>query len=388
MSHSSTKLHQLEGLRGIAAFMVVLSHLRLTFFVDAEQVITSHWGSTAAVFFEAIIDGNFAVWLFWVMSALVLSLRFHMSSDASACSTMLTDAAIRRYPRLLVPVMASVLFAWILHQAGLMSNVQLENLLGPKYDEWLGSFYLFEPNGIAALKSAAWEAFFAYELSSSYNSALWTMEPELYGSLFLFAYLALAGKHSARWLIYLVTIGIVCCLSIHWINAFVIGAMICDWFVNRDALRKFFPDVLGRYATCLVHHQGIAVLSILPMMFLIGLTNLGGVLHLLLASMLTAYVVVSRPAGNLFSRKLPVFLGKISFGLYLAHTPIICAVAYPVYSNLLGLFSPWFAAIVASILLIGLSLLSGWVMWFIADRPAIAFARKVAHVLKPRTPKS
>ena len=378
MVQSRGKLYQLEGLRGFAAFVVLLHHLRLTFFVEAAQTESARYGEVFGRIIEALFDGNFAVWLFWVMSAFVLSIRFHASKDDSASYSLMTDATIRRYPRLFLPVIVSVFFAWALLSSGLMTNVRLASLLGPQYDEWLGSFYLFEPNAITAFESGAWQTFFAYDESSSYNCVLWTMEIELYGSFFLFAFLALMGKHPARYLVYATTLVVLFRLSRHWLNAFVMGTMICDAYVNRDAIRKKLPPQIDKVLYWLMHNPWVALMMLPPMLYLIGLPNIHGVLHLLLASVVTAYVVMGSPAKNLFACKTAVFLGKISFGFYLAHLPIICAAAFPIYILIAPHASPLTTALTTSIIITLLSIIGGWCLWFVADRPAIAFSRSVS----------
>lgn len=384
LRQAKSKLEQLEGLRGVAAFVVLLGHLRLTFFVHANDLVSATYGRTVATLFEAILDGDFAVWLFWVMSAFVLSLRFFASRDEVGRSAMLTDATLRRYPRLLLPVIASVLFAWALHQSSLMSNQRLADLLGHDYQRWLGSFYSFEPDLVKALKSGIWQTFFAYSKSQTYNAVLWTMEIELYGSFFLFAYLAIIGSHSKRYLLYLATLFVLFKLSMHWISAFVLGAMICDAFVHRASILEFIPVALRGFVLRFFHSPLIVALLTLPIMYLIGLENVGEVLHLALAVFLTAYIAISQPAGKFFSLRIPVFLGKISFGLYLVHLPIICTMAYPIYSAFSTvLITPW-AALVSSFVLIILSLAGGWCLWFIADRPAIAFSKLVSKTMSDR----
>lgn len=376
------KLDQLEGLRGFAAFVVLLSHLRLTFFLNANEVISSRLPPSLAICVEAFFDGNFAVWLFWVMSAFVLSLRYHATVDRGQAGAILTDATVRRYPRLVLPVLVSIAFAWILHNLGLMSNVRLANLFGPEYDNWLGSFYLFEPDAIAAFKSGIWQTFFAYNPATSYNRVLWTMEIELYGSFFLFGLLSLVGKHPLRFLIYIVTLLIVYKLSVHWINAFVLGAMICDGFINKELFRDGLPRPVAKIYRFIAHNSWIALLLTVPTLYLIGLPNRDGILHLLLASAVTAYVVVSSPVRAFFSSRVLVFLGKISFGLYLAHLPLICATAFPIYTGLAIHFSPAFASALSAIVIVVLSLIAGWCLWYISDRPAIAFSRAVSDVMR------
>jgi peptidoglycan/LPS O-acetylase OafA/YrhL len=376
----SKKFEQLEGLRGIASVVVLLSHLRMAFFVDANEWATRSFGKVASIFIESIFDGDFAVWLFWVMSAFVLSIRFHKCTDESSQISILRDAAIRRYPRLLLPVLVSVLFAWSLHALGLMSNRELANRLGAETHTWLGGFYSFEPNFFNALRSSLWSTFFAFKGSECYNNVLWTMEIEYYGSLFLFAYLALIGKHPARYFLYALTVVVIYALSLLWINAFVIGIAIADLYVRRKDVRAVFPETAVRLSDRARSSRLVAIALFVPVLFGIGIQT-SGILHLSLATVLTAYVLLSEPPSKLLSGKVPVFLGKISFGLYLAHWPLICATAYPIHSVLGSYTSGPYTSLATSAILFVLSIAGGWLLWFVADRPAIAFSRKAAKML-------
>lgn len=222
-------------------------------------------------------------------------------------------------------MLVSVLVAWGLHSCGMMTNTQLSNQLGPRYEQWLGVFYKYEPSFFAALKSAFWESFFEYNPTTSYNCVLWTMEIELYGSLFLFGFLSLVGKHSARILFYIITVIVAYALNMHWVNAFVLGSITCDACVHSIAIRQRLPSFVVKVYGTLIHSHWLAVLIVLPLLYIIGLLNIHGVMHLVIATGLTAYVVLSTPEISLFSRSIPIFLGKISFGLYLVHLPVICA---------------------------------------------------------------
>ncbi|MEP3479990.1 MAG: acyltransferase [Fuerstiella sp.] len=382
MTNRISKLQQLEGLRGTAAVVVLVSHLRRTFFLEEKAWVESELPYAVSVCIEAFFDGKFGVWLFWVMSALVLSLRYHATADVGQANGLMTSATIRRYPRLVLPSAASVLIAWILHANGWMTHVKLAALLGPEYHPWLASFYQFDPSLFTALKSGMYSCFFDYNPEAAYNPVLWSMEVELYGSFFLFGYLTLIGKHPARLLIYMATLAVVFQLKVHWLNSFVLGAMICDGFVNQERLKRWVPKFVTSSFLFVVHSRLIAWLLILPVLFLIGLPNFAGVLNLFLSAAVAAYVTVSQPAAGFFARRIPVFLGKISFGLYLIHLPLICSVAYPLYTTFSEYLPVQLASIVSALMIAALSILGGWVLWFLADRPAIVFSRAVADWLR------
>ncbi|HLA06827.1 MAG TPA: acyltransferase family protein [Anaerolineales bacterium] len=206
MNNNPDKLLSLEGLRGIAALIVIFDHLHLAFFVEYDEIIAAFLDSrfpslpskALQYFVTGLHDGNFAVWVFWVMSAFVLSKKYFQSvklKSAEEGSDYLTRSTIKRYPRLLIPILASVLFAFVLLSSNRMTNNDLALQLGEHTSTgWLPSFYDFEPSLSRAIKSAAWDAFFDFNRDVTYNTVLWTMEPEFFGSLFLFSLLSLLGN--------------------------------------------------------------------------------------------------------------------------------------------------------------------------------------------------
>ena len=123
-----SKLSEFEGLRGIAAFIVLIAHIRLTFFADSNDQLWEMFSPVPLVLkvmilsvIKAFHDGTFAVWIFWVMSAFVLSYQFfklNRDNDLAGSRYYLKEATVRRYPRLLLPVLASVIFAFIIHSFG------------------------------------------------------------------------------------------------------------------------------------------------------------------------------------------------------------------------------------------------------------------------------
>src|SRR5579871_636494 len=142
----SHKLPSFEGLRGIAALIVVIHHLRLTFYATSYSDMRAHLAFlpyavarplVAAA--EGLYNGTFAVWLFWIMSAFVLSLQFFLrahETPPTRAHNYLEDAFLRRYPRLLLPVLASVCLAYTVQSLGLMHNLALAHALGESYEGW------------------------------------------------------------------------------------------------------------------------------------------------------------------------------------------------------------------------------------------------------------
>ena len=87
---SGGKIKYLEGLRGIAAIIVVFCHLRNTCFFEYQQYLNSliKQSPLHIVFktfliksIEKLVDGNISVWIFWVLSSYVISIQFFKQNN-------------------------------------------------------------------------------------------------------------------------------------------------------------------------------------------------------------------------------------------------------------------------------------------------------------------
>lgn len=384
MSENTQKMLALEGIRGIAALVVIFDHLHLAFFVETDQTIASYLNthfplliSKAGQYFVAgLYDGNFAVWVFWVMSAFVLSRKYFQLTKTDRGldgAEYLTRSVIKRYPRLFVPILASVLFAFIILSAGWMTNNDLGERLGQHTSEgWLFTFYEFEPSLTQAVKSAVWDTFFNFNRDTTYNTVLWTMQPEFFGSLFLFGFLSLFGNKTIRWFAYPVIILILYFKELHWLNAFLLGIVLCDLYENTVIFAK---------AGSVLKPGWLQALFGLGVMVLIGAPNYGGVFHLIIAVVLIFLALSTKGVAGVFSAKLPVYLGKISFSLYLIHVPILCSATGFIYRIVENRMGYPISAITTSVITIMLCIVAADVFYKIADQQGITLGRKLSDTL-------
>jgi peptidoglycan/LPS O-acetylase OafA/YrhL len=381
MPPNISKLKSLEGLRGLAALVVVFTHLRLFFFMDSEQKLGQFFqflpyplARASRAVAESLYDGNFAVWTFWVMSSFVLSFKyFTWVEDApKLAQRYLLTASLKRYFRLAVPVLVSVMLAYFLLVSGLMSNGILAMTYEGGYATWVAGFYAFDADFFTAIKSALWDSFVSFDHDTSYNAVLWTIEKEFFGSLFLFVCLALFGNRPSRWLWYLL-IGIaLALLRLNWVNAFVAGMLICDIY-TRPGFHANFINSPKR----ILSHPAMAIMSAVLMLVLIGLPNYKGVFHLILASTVVVLCLLSRPWEKIFSSDALVFLGKISFGLYLSNLLVICSFSGSLYLYLSNHVDRFVSIFLTSLFSLVVSLIIGWVVYIIGDRQGVRLASLV-----------
>lgn len=385
-NETSGKMLALEGIRGIAALVVIFDHLHLAFFVEVDQIIASYLNahlpfllSKAGQYFVAgLHDGNFAVWVFWVMSAFVLSKKYFQLTKTDRGldgAEYLTKSMIKRYPRLFVPILASVLFAFVILSAGWMTNNDLGERLGAHTSQgWLFTFYEFEPSLTQAIKSAAWDTFFDFNRDTTYNTVLWTMQPEFFGSIFLFGFLSLFGNKRIRWFAYPIIVLIFYFKELHWLNAFLLGIILCDLYAHTTTY-SWLGQIFGA--------GWIQILSGLSIMVLIGAPNYRQAFHLIVAMGLVALALSFTGFSKFFSSPLPVYLGKISFSLYLIHIPILCSATGLIYKTA-EVYMPYPAsAISASLLTLALCLLAAHLFYIYADRQGVILGGKLANALNP-----
>ncbi|MCY2999075.1 MAG: acyltransferase [Planctomycetota bacterium] len=375
MNRKQSKFLALEGLRGVASVIVLIVHLKNAFFPDLIEQVETRFGHHNSILLSGLLDGNFCVWLFWVMSAFVLSVRYHSTSNENEAQRSVTSATIRRYPRLALPVLASVLIAWLLVSADWMTNHELAASLNQQKGSWLDSFYGFPPSFFNAMKCGIWDSFLEYEPKTSYNRNLWTMEIEFFGSLLIFAFLALIGKHPVRLICYPIAFVVLNRLQLNEGNAFLVGIVLSDLYSSREIIAGRIGLKLSQSLEHYLGSQWILFLSMVPMIYLIGLPNYFGLLHLVLAASITYYLLFETFLSRVLSGRLFVFLGAISFGVYLAHIPLICSLGYPLYNLGLTLGTDTTARCFASLGLFLSSIAYGVFLWYFVDRHSVRFAR-------------
>jgi len=386
-THKRTKLVEFEGLRGIAAVCVLYGHMLCTFAPDADSKFESSIRFIPQVLriilrniFSAMHDANFAVWIFWVMSAFVLSMRsFTLERSGPDGNHYLSEAAIRRYPRLLLPVLASVGVGYAIARLGLMRNLELGRLFGGEREALLSAYYRFDPSLFLAVKSAVWDTFFAYSIDKTYNAVLWTMEKELWGSLFIFVFLALLRHTKVRIVAYVGLVVIIAVLKIHWLNAFVIGMALCDFHVNRDLIKPHSAIRWVANGGYLFLQSVWSVVIVIPV-FLVIVGAYGGQISRLLQASTLCFLVLYQPhLREFFSSKIPRYLGKISFGLYLVHFPIICSFTCWFYLQTYHQLGHVYAALLGCLITSVMSIISGHLLYLIADKPSIPFSKILAR---------
>lgn len=368
-AESPDKIDAFDSLRGIAALVVVLVHVLLTFWPGFYYRTGPAWDDAPEWLrlvnrgtIKFLLNGDVAVSLFYVLSGFVLSIGFFRTGSVD----VLVPSARRRYLRLMLPVAVSVFSAYFLMLAGAMRNVEAIRLMNDAYgfsvtnpdarpgwsNSWLAAYYQFEPSVGGALSNAVWGAFVR---PCPYNWPLYTMPVELAGSFLVFASLALFGSTRNRWLIGLILAGACWLLGHPDLIFFIVGMAICDLCQRRD------PSLSPTVATATIAAS------------LVALRTAGGVA----AAIVLAVVAFSPGLRRWLSLRPLVALGRMSFGFYVMHMPLMCSLGCGVY--VVGRTRLEWTHTSAGLLACGVFLPTlfgvSWLFTRLVDEPTVALTR-------------
>jgi peptidoglycan/LPS O-acetylase OafA/YrhL len=304
LPNETTRLHFLDGMRGWGAVVVFYFHLVVKF-------LGEKFPEFSPLYRSFIMDGHLAVLMFFVISGFSLSISPIVKGDRTLSTTVLA-----RYFRLAIPIFVTTLAGFVVLRANL--NFNLEASSSGISKDWLGTFYHFDPYLRSVFSYSFFGVFFDYQGSLPYNSSLWTMSFEFFGSLSLFAFLFLVKSRLMRRLV--ATFLMIALLPMHpFIACFFGGYLIADLF---EALTKRSLRYGSIYAT-------FAVMVALSLAW--AYRPESDVYWAALAITITTGCALSKPLNAFFSNNLSRFLGAISFPLYLSHIFVICTLSSWLY---------------------------------------------------------
>jgi peptidoglycan/LPS O-acetylase OafA/YrhL len=306
----------LDGLRGVAALIVFGAHVGLVIFPAIFNGLPSmsrlgwEW-ALAATPFDILWAADFAVCIFFVMSALVLCAFYEREGkNFIAC-------CVRRYIRLTLPIFAASALAYLLWVSIGMHNLEAQQIT---QEGWLKSFYLSRPHFMVLITEPFYQIY-ATPLSVL-DPSLWTMKFELWGSVSVFLLCALVPNRQLR----LVVLAIAAILTFRtYYLCFVGGAFLYEWSRLPQTARDGAPALLRWGLLLIGFYMGAFPFNGEPGNFWFGWMGFFGPneWHQFGATPFV-FGIMSIPALRaLLTTRVPQYLGKISFSLYLIHVPLI-----------------------------------------------------------------
>ncbi len=381
-----SKISHLEGLRGLMAFIIFICHLRnFMWYQELDslyQFLNSFYiGKFFKYLLQFILLGDYAVWVFWILSAYVIMIKLFYQKDEYLATKIWIQSISKRYFRLLIPSLFSILFAYFLLNNSLLFN----KILGSqtehfKTKKWLENIYNIEPNFLLAMKDAFIDTFFNFSFKTTYNGVLWSIENEFLGSIFIFILYIILRKNKYRFIFYLIFAIAIILIKKYWLLSLLIGYILCDIDFSKDS--NFIKIQLKKIEASFIKHQ--LLFYILIPLFLIFQQVIFKKIDIrfnsqdLLTSILIFYAVLKfNVLKQFFSKRIFLYLGKISFALYLIHLPILCSLS----SFLLLQNSTGIGKTVISVFTIIITLLISHIFTVLIDHKSVLFSNKIGTLI-------
>ncbi len=381
MVQESKKLLAVEGVRGVACFMVVLAHLVLFFFPGLYIGIPEYSGHEIQSLirnspFAFFYSGLAAVYIFFVLSGYILT-AVALKPDRPL--NRILSMSLKRYPRLMIPALFSCILAFMLLS---LVDVSHPLLVGPFSD--VGKFdYSLE----GAIFSGTIDVFFLSGLSL-YNPVLWTMKIELIGSFLVYALCVNSATLKLRivpFLILFVIAALVASRSIDdrfglGLMCFIGGYLFKIYGVQVSSAKSIILMAIGLYLAG-AHSDSISYGLIIDVLG----TKTYGICNFLSGFFIVYAVIFGAKINGIFSRPLPVFMGKVSFSVYLIHFLIIATLGVYLFGVFFELFTSYeTAAILTSCVTIVFTYGCSVFFYKYVDKNGMVLSNEISKVIMYR----
>ncbi|MCE3297010.1 MAG: acyltransferase 3 [Crocinitomicaceae bacterium] len=376
-------------MRGLAALLVFVHHIRLLFYKDAfeamdDTVISWHLPAFLQDFIiqlkNTFVDGTLFVWVFWILSAYVLSIRLFRPGKEN--KPVLYLSFLKRYLRLFIPITVSVLLVLLFIRVGWFYNKEAaRELVTINQDPaWLNSFFNFDFGLAKVLNFLFFEVYFNYNFDQTFNPVLWSIQNEFIGSLFIFALFGIVGKYAGRLYVYLLLIPVLIYLGLFELFPFLIGYALCDLDFSEnhhrffERMKRLEKQLFARkWLTLLLFFVLLAGSKVLWIWF--GAPN--HVIYMTQSFVILYFSLRNELFVRFLSLKWVYGFGSLSFSFYLLHMIVICSFSsYLMLIDLGGGFK-----IVIVVLTFIISLLISIPFYLFIDKFAIRFSNSFAYLV-------
>lgn len=295
------RITYIDGLRGWAALSVLLFHL-------CWEVMGVRFPHFRDPWFTWALDGPLAVYVFFVLSGDALASPFLPEHDVS----VIQRQALLRYVRLTLPIAMACSLTYLLMVVGWVFHREAAVLLDRT--DWLGRFLEMPPSLPGLLRHVLYGVYASFQETRAYNPFLWTMGVELVGSMIVFCWLLVLS--AARWpaaMTWCAAAFLLACGSPH--GLFLVGVGLALWR-QQSNLRYARRSVQNGVANCLL----LAVVA-----WHVWSARIDGrfAVSVPLALVLVFACYTHTGVRRWMSTPLSLWLGRVSFPLYLLHFAVI-----------------------------------------------------------------
>ena len=367
------KIH-LDFIRGMAAIMVLLEHLRSFFFVNYSQV--DHLGPIDKIFYFMTGFGHEAVMVFFVLSGYFIGSSVYKSINQRKWSW--PEYGLRRMARLWIVLIPALLLTFLLDSSGMLLHGS--SGYDGRFNEIINSGPSTNEPANLSPSCLAGNVFFLQTIRCPVygtNGPIWSLAYEFwYYLLFPLLFLTIVSYYSLKWRIaaglcflflFLFLIEPIRWDGLIWLMGF--GAYFCS--VNKNL--KII--VCNRY---LALAAALLSMACLFLMRKLNSNYLDFVLGLTFACMVP-YLADQKPR-SVFYDKSSEKLSSMSYTLYLVHFPFLAFLFF--VFRLPYRSQPTFLEYVLYAFLCFCVLIYAWIVWFLFERRTDEFRLAFKEMFK------
>lgn len=387
MNNLQRKISYLDGIRGVSAFLVFFGHFLQTFYpacysacyvynIDPSYLngIEIEYGKSV---FSVLSCGDYFVCVFFVLSGYVLSRQYFRTNNFK----LIISGVNRRFLRLYIPVAVTLIISFLIMISGLYYNQTVAKI---SHSVWLGQMWAFPHPFQRLLADLRSETMFRGD--NSFDTVLWTISAEFTGSLFVFAFLALTHKAKHKF-VYLFLVLFYCKFTENYIiTAFALGISLNYAENFPTAMNRYFINLIAVFIFAIALIMGSYPLRPEATVTLVGtafehmpkiILEYNRWFHPIGAYLFVLSFVFSRTMQRVIANKVFVFLGYISFALYLVHPLIIGSFGCYIFLQLFGRFDYNYSVALLFPITIIVCIALSWLMTKFVDDPSVKFSKYV-----------
>lgn len=335
------RIQEIDGLRGWASLSVVVFHMLQETMGILHPGIVSPW-------LRIFMDGPVAVYVFFLLSGDALSTAYVSKQNLRTLDGIIA----KRYFRLSIPILLAVLPTYFIMKMGWVYSRPAGNLV--HMADWLGTFLQFSPSLKFAVTYSLAGVYGWCAAPYNWNTFLWTMPVEMYGSFLVFSYLHII--HRLRYQIRTtLVLAVLFSIATEYYGLFFFGMLLAQLRARGilASLRHSWSGVVAglimlssaygleycHYAYPLPPPNDHHVFAQLDL-FLMGYEQ-----HIL-GALIVSGCYLFLPALLFLRSGVSRVLGKLSFGLYLYQFPILASFESGMIVHYRNHLSDWRVAIV------------------------------------------
>lgn len=287
----------IDGLKGICCLMVFMCHFRMMGFLP-------QWPIFNNPFVSVLLWGDLAVCVFILLSSFLICLSFYSNKEKNTVSIMI----LKRYFRLSIPIGIIVVLIGIINHSGLQCNQAAAALNGNEH--------LYNIMKVASLSSIIKDVFL---IPLGHSSLLlpqaWMIKYIFYGTFMTIALVTVSEKIKP---IKSISLGIFFAVLFGFIDVYYVNVIVGFLFF-KCYQSNLFEDRKISYISIINICLFILLRFLIPNQ-LLGAKGYAGTIY---AIIIVIVMFSTKWTRRLFSTSSLLWLGKISFSLYLWHIVIL-----------------------------------------------------------------